>query len=201
MPPKREVSDDINVSESLSHVSEGAELLFRQLIHSKHIERGIGSADPEIVKSGCCPRRPKVSLEAIKRRLDELVAEGCVQRFCDEYGRPMIRLTNWERYQKGRGLTRKANQVGPTLFPDPVPNALLLALKDWWNQHPEFGPPEIEYAIETCRDWSRGSNRRRQDWLAVLQNGIRKGWLRRDPQRPRSPRGAAGALALLRGEV
>lgn len=101
------------------------------------------------------------------------------------------------------GSKIKTNKKKAHLFPDPFPEDLRVRL--FADLTAEFGCDsiDIDYAINVCRDWSHGSGKKRIDWLAVMRNGIRKGWLRP----PRSPRGAQstnsvrGALARLNAKA
>ena len=92
------------------------------------------------------------------------------------------------------GTKRKAH-----LFPDPFPEAWRVRLQA--DLAKEFGASaiDIEYAIRTCRDWSLGSGKKRVNWLAVIRNGVRKGWLRPSPGslRGQPSRAVKGALARL----
>ena len=65
-----------------------------------------------------------------------------------------------------------------SLFPDEVPMEWVFKLESDFAQ--EFGKDVIDvpYAIRTCRDWSHGGGKKRVDWVAVIRNGVRKGWLR-----------------------
>jgi len=193
--PDRRIKEQINSSESLSHVSEGAELLFRQLLHYVDAN-GYGDARTSQIIAGCCPlRRRAKQPELVEKRLAELVAEGCVELGCAEDGRPRLRLTGWPEHQKQpRGRGGRA----ATLFPSDELEVARLAeeLKAWWEGHEKLcGPVHVDYAIETCRDWSHGSGRKRARWFSVLCNGVRSGWLRPRGSQPRKVGGALSAIS------
>ena len=78
------------------------------------------------------------------------------------------------------------------LFPEHFP-------QEWKNKllhdfDEEFGPGTIDlnYAIRVCRDWSHGGGKKRIDWVAVIRNGVRKGWLR--PEQSRRSSGSSNAV-------
>ena len=197
--PDRKVKAEINRSSSLSSVSEGAELLFRQLIHYVD-SKGCGDARIPQIVAGCCPLRRRNDVESVtQRRLGELVSEGCVD-VSTENGRPRLKLTGWDIHQSKSSRSRSSKSC---LFPTDHESLSKISsdLYDWWSLPSnvrQFGHPEIHYAVETCSDWSHGNNRKRANWVLVLKNGVKSGWLR--PKKNQTKFGGAVAgLHLLSG--
>ncbi len=79
-----------------------------------------------------------------------------------------------------------------TLFPDEVPDVWIQRLEADFAEEYGTGIIDVSYAIRTCRDWSHGSGKTRINWVAVIRNGVRKGWLRPDPNN--RPQGTANTV-------
>jgi hypothetical protein len=115
--PSRVVRGDINASESLSRVSLEANLTFRALITAVD-DYGRFDARPEILKGILFPLQASVTPAKILRWVRELDAEGCVQLYWGEDGRPYLYLTGWERH---RGTGKRG---GKSRYPEPSPRSV-----------------------------------------------------------------------------
>jgi hypothetical protein len=110
--PSRVVRGDINSSQSLSGVSLEANLTFRALITAVD-DYGRFDARPEILKGILFPLQASVTPAKILRWVRELDADGCVQLYWGEDGRPYLHLTGWERH---RGTGKRG---GKSRYPEP----------------------------------------------------------------------------------
>lgn len=102
--PNRIVSQLINVSNSLSHLSAIEELVFLHLIVSVD-DYGRFYGHPDIVKGMLFSRR-EFTVKQIEAALQKLESEGMIRRYqCDSTD--YLELTNWMKYQKPRAKESK----------------------------------------------------------------------------------------------
>ena len=89
------------------------------------------------------------------------------------------------------------------LFPVPFPESMRLRLIAALSSEFKHDTIDIDYAIRVCQDWSHGSGKKRLDWVAVMRNGIRKGWLRphNGPRGAQTTNSVRGALARLNAKA
>jgi hypothetical protein len=112
--PSRVIRGYINSSESLSSVSVEAELTFRALLMAVD-DFGRTDARPKSLKAALFPHRDKFTPDKILGFVRELDAEGCVQLYFGDDGRPYLQLTGWEKH---RGKGRRGQK---SLYPEPSP--------------------------------------------------------------------------------
>ena len=115
--PTRVVRGEILKSQSLSRVSLGAELLFRNLIALVD-DYGRYDGDPEIIAAHAYPRRREIRAKQVSGWIDELVnadgdGSGPVLIYVVD-GKPYLQLVNWEKH---RGQSRRGSS---SRWPDPA---------------------------------------------------------------------------------
>jgi hypothetical protein len=77
-----------------------------------------------------------------------------------------------------RSASRRKSRSVP--FPDPFPPEDLERLALWSaGKAREFGAIDLDWALETVREWAAGKGELKADWVAAIQGYIRKGWARR----------------------
>lgn len=102
--PSRILSQKINVSNSLSHLSAIEEVVFLHLIVSVD-DYGRFYGHPDIVKGMLFSRR-EFTVKQVESALQKLEAEGMIRRYeCD--GTTYLELTAWMKYQKPRAKESK----------------------------------------------------------------------------------------------
>ena len=69
-------------------------------------------------------------------------------------------------------------QSKASLFPEEFPASWRVKLEEDFFLEFGSGAIDLDYAIRTCRDWSLGGGKKRVNWVAVIRNGVRRGWLR-----------------------
>lgn len=109
--PARVVRGEINASRSLERVSMLADLTFRALILSVD-DYGRTDARLHVLRALIFPTRPEVTDKKLSGWLDELEAEGCIQRYAVD-GVEYLCLPQWEKHRSN------AKRGAKSRFPEP----------------------------------------------------------------------------------
>jgi hypothetical protein len=99
------VRDNVCESKKLDAVSDGAQALWFRLL-TKADDYGNYYADPQFIKTGCFPLKPKMRLDRISNLIEELVSVGLLIPY-EADGRKLFHITKFEDHQP-RNLVHKA---------------------------------------------------------------------------------------------
>lgn len=103
--PNRIIKESIRTSKSANQLSDFAFRLFVHLITYVD-DFGRGSADPELIKGLCLPRRREVTEAQIEKEIQNLAAAGIVTLYIAD-GEPYLQFSNWEKHQQVRSKRSK----------------------------------------------------------------------------------------------
>lgn len=102
--PNRILRESIRTSDSINSLNWFEEVLFYRLIVSCD-DYGRFDGRPAIIKGTCFPLKD-IRVNEIEKALHSLSAAGMVENYTVD-GRPFLRLTAWERFQKARAEKSK----------------------------------------------------------------------------------------------
>lgn len=130
--PTRLVSQNINVSNSISKLTPLEEVVFIHLIVSVD-DYGRFYGNPDILKGMLFPIREGITSEKIKSALNALESQGMIRRYRSnetEY----LELTSWLNFQKPRAKASK--------FPDPEDSERIVTVENKCEQQKTKEPED-----------------------------------------------------------
>ena len=103
--PSRILSQNINVSNSISKLTPLEEVVFLHLLVTCD-DYGRFHGDPDIVKGNLFPKRKAITSEQIEKALQKLEAEEMIRRY-ESGGMTYLELTSWLKFQTPRAKSSK----------------------------------------------------------------------------------------------
>lgn len=141
--PNRILKESIRTSKTVNAMTDFQFRVWVYLITYVD-DYGRGSADPELIKGFCFPRRKRVSESDIGKTLAELAGMGCISLY-DVDGESYFYFPNWGKHQ--RIQTKKSKYPAPEESNSP---SLTVTHRE--------SPPESESKSESKSENSRSSS-------------------------------------------